>query len=198
MVSGLSAVLGVQQQRLCIMSGWKQTCEMPMNDAPALAAARHVAMPMRQPYWRSIAWLGPTSHIHTIHCRHSLCLIVAFVSVFALLSTCLINQHFCLESLLLSTDCTFIIFCCCYCCHCLIGFHRVVALYSFDQKFVWDRLIVLLFSSSRCLYLRRLPFCFCNGVIVAIVAVRSIVVFCSHRWVVFVAYTPTPHSINRS
>ncbi len=40
-------------------------------------------------------------------------------------------------------------FCWCFCCRPLIDRHRVVALYSFDQKLVWVRSIVLLFLSSR-------------------------------------------------
>jgi hypothetical protein len=95
-------------------------------------------------------------------------------------------------------------FCWCFCCLPLIDRHRVVALYSFDQKLVWVRSIVLLFLSSR----RPLVF------IVKTPIPSSIAVlflswsrrchdrcgpidrcFCSHRRVVFVGYTPTPRSI---
>jgi hypothetical protein len=121
-------------------------------------------------------------------------------------------RHLRLETLPSSTCCTFVIFCWCFCCRPSIDCHRVVALYSFDQKLVWVRSIVLLcchqdgllFSSTRRLYLCQLLFCFGHGVGVAmIVAVRSIVVF-----VLIVesyssptrlhAYTPTPRSIDHA
>jgi hypothetical protein len=39
-----ASVLGVRQQKVCIMSGWKQTCALPVNNASAPAAARHVSL----------------------------------------------------------------------------------------------------------------------------------------------------------
>ena len=87
-------------------------------------------------------------------------------------------------------------FCWCYCCHLLIDCHQVVALYSFDQKFVWLWWIILLF-------LWRRPFVF----IVILFSSWSRRrchrcgpidrCFRSHRRVVFVAYTPTPRSIEK-
>ena len=99
-------------------------------------------------------------------------------------------------------------FCWCFCCRPLIDRHRVVALYSFDQKLVWVRSIVLLFLLS------RRPFVF----IVKTSIPSSIAVMflswshrchdhcspidrcfsCSNRQVVFFAYTPTPRSIDRA
>ena len=118
------------------------------------------------------------------------------------------RRHLRLETLPSSTRCTFVIFVgALLCCRPLIDRHRVVALYSFDQKLVWVRSIVLLFLLS------RRPFVF----IVKTSIPSSIAVmflswshrchdrcspidrcFCSHRRVVFFAYTPTPRSIDRA
>jgi hypothetical protein len=99
-------------------------------------------------------------------------------------------------------------FCWCFCCRPLIDRHQVVALYSFDQELVWVRSIVLL-----CLSSRRRPFVFIvktsiNSSIAVLFLSRSRRChdrcgpidrcFCSHRLFVFIAYTPTPRSIDHA
>jgi hypothetical protein len=149
LVSGLSAVLGVRQQKLCISHVGVQTNLCAANEQRCICLGCHkTCMPMRQSYWRSVAWLGPISNSHTIHHRHSLRLIVVFVLS---LSCC---PHVWSINILIWSHCPCLHidlchYCCCYCCRWLIDCHRVVALYSFYRKFVWDWSIFLLFLLSR-------------------------------------------------
>jgi hypothetical protein len=85
---------------------WVETNLCAASEPCICPGCRKTCMPLRQPYCWSVAWLGPTSHSYTIHCRHWLWLIIVFVFVFELLSTPLINWHFRLESLPSSTRCT--------------------------------------------------------------------------------------------
>ena len=147
-----AAIFGVQQQKLCIMAGWKRMLCALKETCCICLDCRKTCMPMMKPYCRSLSWLpvGPSSCSYTsIHHMPWLWLIVVFgFCLWAAVHT--FNQ---LTFLFGVIDLVYTLhlrhFCWCYCYCCLIDCHRVVALYSFNQKFVWVRSIVLLFSSSR-------------------------------------------------
>ncbi len=122
---------------------------------------------LRVPPYSSSCWSATTKTLHRVRVE----------------TTC---RHLRLETLPLSTCCTFVIFVGAFVAvlwsiviEYLPSTRLIKSLCGFDRSSsCFCRQDGLFFSLSRRLYLRQLLFCFCHGVVVAmIVAVRSIVVF---------------------